>query len=65
MTQKYGDKKVYAPGTVIISTVGEVKNIRQIVTPVLRADQATELVYIDFSFDKLETRRVEFCPNIE
>ena len=54
MTQKYGDKKVYAPGTVIISTVGEVKNIRQIVTPVLHADQATELVYIDFSFDKLK-----------
>ena len=54
MTQKYGDKKVYAPGTVIISTVGEVKNIRQIVTPVLHADRATELVYIDFSFDKLK-----------
>lgn len=54
MTQKYGEKKVYAPGTVIISTVGEVKNIRQIVTPVLRADQATELVYIDFSFDKMK-----------
>lgn len=54
MTQKYGEKKVYAPGTVIISTVGEVKNIRQIVTPVLRADLATELVYIDFSFDKMK-----------
>lgn len=54
MTQKYGDKKVYAPGTVIISTVGEVKNIRQIVTPVLRPDAATELVYIDFSFDSLK-----------
>lgn len=54
MTQKYSDKKVYAPGTVIISTVGEVKNIRQIVTPVLSPETATELVYIDFSFDKLK-----------
>lgn len=54
MTQKYSDKKVYAPGTVIISTVGEVKNIRQIVAPVLSPETATELVYIDFSFDNLK-----------
>ncbi len=54
MTQKYGDKKVYAPGTVIISTVGEVKNIRQVVSPVLKPDTATELVYIDFSFDAMK-----------
>lgn len=54
MTQKYGDKKVYAPGTVIISTVGEVTDVRKIVTPVLRNDAATEIVYVDFSFDKLK-----------
>lgn len=54
MTQKYGDKKVYAPGTVIISTVGEVKDVRRIITPVLKADPATEIVYVDFSFDKLK-----------
>ncbi len=54
MTQKYGDKKVYAPGTVIISTVGEVKDVRRIVTPLLKNDPATEIVYIDFSFDKLK-----------
>lgn len=54
MTQKYGDKKVYAPGTVIISTVGEVNDFRKIVVPVLKSDPATELVYIDFSFDKLK-----------
>lgn len=54
MTQKYGDKKVYAPGTVIISTVGEVKDIRAVVDPVLKPVSASELVYIDFSFDKLE-----------
>ena len=54
MTQKYGDKKVYAPGTVIISTVGEVTDVRKIVVPVLKNDPATEIVYIDFSFDKLK-----------
>lgn len=54
MTQKYGDKKVYAPGTVIISTVGEVNDFRKIVVPVLKNNPATELVYIDFSFDKLK-----------
>ena len=54
MTQKYGDKKVYAPGTVIISTVGEVTDFRKIVVPVLKNDPATEVVYVDFSFDKLK-----------
>ena len=54
MTQKYGDKKVYAPGTVIISTVGEVTDFRKIVIPVLKNDPATEIVYVDFSFDKLK-----------
>jgi len=54
MTQKYPDRKVYAPGTVIISTVGEVTDIKKIVSPVLKADKDTEIVYIDFSFDKLK-----------
>lgn len=54
MTQKYPDKKVIAPGTVIISTVGEVSDVKQIVSPVLVPDPATELVYIDFSFDNLK-----------
>ena len=54
MTQKYQDKKVYAPGTVIISTVGEVTDFRKIVVPVLKNDPATEVVYVDFSFDKLK-----------
>ena len=52
MTQKYGKNKVYAPGTVIISTVGEVKDIKKIVSPVLLPDADTEIIYIDFSFDR-------------
>lgn len=51
MTQKYGDEKVYAPGTVIISAAAEVKQIRRIVSPVLAYIKGTYLYYIDFSFD--------------
>jgi phosphoribosylformylglycinamidine synthase len=50
MTQKYPDgQKVFAPGTVIISAVGEVENIRQIVEPVLQPLTDSVLIYIDFS----------------
>lgn len=51
MTQKYGDDKVYSPGTVIISAAGEVKNIRKIVSPTMAYIKGTYLYYIDFSFD--------------
>ena len=65
MTQKYGDKKVYAPGTVIISTVGEVKDIKKIVSPVLKVDPQTEIVYIDFSFDKLKLGGSSFAQVLD
>ena len=48
MTQKYGDDKVMAPGTVIISAAGEVKDVRKTVSPVLQNKKST-LYYIDFS----------------
>ncbi|MCD8177454.1 MAG: phosphoribosylformylglycinamidine synthase [Tannerellaceae bacterium] len=51
MTQKYGDDKVIAPGTVIISAGGEVSDIRKIVSPVLSKDKNSYIYYIDFSFD--------------
>jgi phosphoribosylformylglycinamidine (FGAM) synthase-like enzyme/phosphoribosylformylglycinamidine (FGAM) synthase-like amidotransferase family enzyme len=35
MTQKYGEEKVYAPGTVIISAGAEVSDVRKIVSPVV------------------------------
>lgn len=64
MTQKYGDKKVYAPGTVIISTVGEVKDIRKVVSPVLKNEAASELVYVDFSFDSLKLGGSSFAQTL-
>ena len=54
MTQKYGDEKVLAPGTVIISAGAEVSDIRKIISPVLINDTKTSLYYIDFSFDTLK-----------
>ncbi len=51
MTQKYGDRKVYAPGTVIISAAGEVNDVRKIVEPVLTNDAESYLLWIDMSGD--------------
>lgn len=52
MTQKYGDQKIYSPGTVIISAAGEVSDIRRVVSPVIQNKKST-LYYIDFSGDRL------------
>ncbi len=52
MTQKYpGGNVVYSPGTVIISAVAEVEDIRKTVSPDLKADVESILVYVDFSND--------------
>jgi phosphoribosylformylglycinamidine synthase len=52
MTQKYPNGEVvYAPGTVIISAVGEVEDITKTISPVLRPEAGSKLVYIDFSSD--------------
>ena len=51
MTQKYGDEKVFSPGTVIISAGAEVSDIRRVVSPVMVNNPDTSLYYIDFSFD--------------
>ena len=48
MTQKYGDKAVYAPGTVIISAAGQVRDIRRTVSPVA-VNRPSTFYYIDFS----------------
>ncbi|MGI6293552.1 MAG: phosphoribosylformylglycinamidine synthase [Bacteroidales bacterium] len=50
MTQKYPDGSIVkAPGTVIISTVAPVADVRCKVQPVLDTKTASELIYIDFS----------------
>ena len=54
MTQKYGDDKVFAPGTVIISAAGEVSDVKKAVSPVLVDEPKSVLYYIDFSFDSFK-----------
>jgi phosphoribosylformylglycinamidine synthase len=64
MTQKYPDgQRVYAPGTVIISTVGEVENIRQIVEPVLQPEEGS-IIYIDFSGDAFHLGGSSFAQSV-
>lgn len=50
MKQKYpnGDV-VYSPGTVIVSAVGEVSDVKKAITPVLKNRNKSYLIYIDFS----------------
>lgn len=52
MTQKYPNgKAVLSPGTVIISAVGEVEDVKKIVSPVLQIKEGTKIVYINLSSD--------------
>ncbi len=55
MTQKYpGGDVVFSPGTVIISAVGEVEDIRKTVSPALENIPGSKLLYIDFSKDEFK-----------
>ena len=55
MTQKYPNgQKVMSPGTVIVTAVGEVSNVRKAVKPVVAQDKESELVYVNFSKDDFQ-----------
>ena len=64
MTQKYGDDKVIAPGTVIISAGAEVSDIRKIVSPVLAHEKNSYIYYIDFSFDTMKLGGSAFAQTL-
>lgn len=50
MTQKYPDgDKVLSPGTLIVSTVGESKDIRKVVKPAVIKDTEAVIYYIPFT----------------
>lgn len=52
LAQKYPNgEKIISPGTVIVSAGGEVKDVRNVVSPVLVNSKNSSLYYIDFSFD--------------
>ena len=50
MAQKYKDKTVLSPGTVIITSAGNCNEIKKIVEPVLRSDKGS-IIYINLSGD--------------
>ncbi len=66
MTQKYPDgQKVLSPGTVIVSAVGEVSDIRKAVKPVMVQDNDSEIIYIDFSKDDYQLGGSSFAQVID
>lgn len=65
MTQKYpyGDV-VYSPGTVIISAVAEVNDIRKTVSPSIQPAPSSKIIYIDFSNDNFKLGGSSFAQII-
>ena len=64
MTQKYGDEKVFSPGTVIISAAGEVSDVKKIVSPVIAKNGGAYIYYIDFSFDSFKLGGSAFAQSL-
>ncbi len=53
LSQQYPNgEKIISPGTVIVTSGGEVSDIRKVVSPVLVNDKNSSLYHIDFSFDE-------------
>jgi phosphoribosylformylglycinamidine synthase len=65
MTQKYPDgNKVMSPGTVIISAVGEVSDIKKVVHPVIQPEFTASIVYIDLSNDDFKVGGSAFAQSM-
>jgi phosphoribosylformylglycinamidine synthase len=64
MTQKYGQDKVFSPGTVIVSAGGEVSDVKKVLTPVLVNNPDYPLYHIDFSFDALKLGGSAFAQSM-
>ena len=66
MTQKYPDGNVvYSPGTVIISTVGEVENVTQTVSPNLGNAEGASIYYVDFARCDFELGGSSFAQTLD
>ncbi len=54
MTQQYpSGEKIIAPGTVIVTSGGEVSDVKKVVSPVMANKEKSTFYHIDFSCDKL------------
>ncbi len=64
MTQKYPDgTKIISPGTVIVSSGGQVSDVKKVVSPVIQ-DCPSTLYHIDFSFDELRLGGSAFAQSM-
>ena len=53
MSQQYpAGQKVIAPGTVIVTSGGQVSDVRKVIGPVMVNDRTASFYHIDFSFDE-------------
>ncbi|HLW05942.1 MAG TPA: phosphoribosylformylglycinamidine synthase, partial [Marinilabiliaceae bacterium] len=65
MTQKYKDgDQVFSPGTVIVSAVAEVSDVKRVVEPVMVKDVKTTLIHIDLSYDNFKLGGSSFAQTI-
>ena len=54
LSQQYPNgEKIISPGTVIVTSGGEVSDVRKVVSPVVVNDKNSSIYHIDFSFDEL------------
>ena len=65
LSQQYPNgEKIISPGTVIVTSGGEVSDIRKVVSPVLVNDKNSSLYHIDFSFDSLRLGGSAFAQSL-
>lgn len=64
MKQKYEDREVLSPGTVIISAVGEVSDITNVIEPVLQEVPSSIIIYVDFSESEFELGGSAFAQTL-
>lgn len=65
MSQQYPNgEKIISPGTVIVSSGGEVSDIRKVVSPVMANCPDSAFYHIDFSFDTLHLGGSAFAQSL-
>ncbi len=66
LSQQYPNgEKIVSPGTVIVTSGGEVSDVRKVVSPVLVNDKHTHLYHIDFSFDEQKLGGSAFAQSLD
>ncbi len=65
MSQQYpSGEKIISPGTVIVTSGGEVSDVRKVVSPVVVNDKNSSIYHIDFSYDELRLGGSAFAQSL-